>query len=166
MREYKLIVAGGQDFDDYQKLTQELMAIADEAGDRYAISIVSGMVKGADALGHRFAKAHGVTCYEFPADRSVGRNAGFVRKLRMGEFSDGLLAFWDGQSKGTAHMIQIMRAMGKPVHVVHYGERKDAEAGAPAPAQASEAEAKEETVPPWEGADELKEAREAALNLQ
>lgn len=151
MKEYKLIVAGGRDFDDYLQLTQTLMSIADEAGDKFAISIVSGMAKGADALGYRFAKTHGVTCYEFPADWSVGKNAGYVRNQRMGEFADGLLAFWDGQSKGTAHMIRIMREMGKPVHVVHYGERKEAEAGAPAPAQASEALEREVVWTRWGG---------------
>jgi len=30
-----------------------------------------------------------------------------------------LIAFWDGRSAGTAHMVQCMRQLGKPVVVIH-----------------------------------------------
>ena len=174
MKEYKLIVAGGRDFNDAKLLSDTLHKVAEDAGERFAISVVSGMAPGADSLAYVFAKSLGITCYPFPAQWSThGKQAGPIRNKQMAEFSDGLLAFWDGKSKGTEHMIEIMRAMGKPVHVVKYGHEEAAEA-APAAAEASEVpEAQEEaqtgqeslpdSTPPWEGFDELAEQKQQIL---
>ena len=121
MQELKLIVAGGRDFHNYQLLTKVIMDLAlVEYADR-AISIVSGMAKGADSLGYMFAVENSVRKYSFPADwNKYGRSAGMLRNKEMGVFSDALLAFWDGQSKGTQQMIQYMGTLDKPVHVVRY----------------------------------------------
>lgn len=121
MTEFKLIVAGGRDFADYEKLSRVLFAMAEvELADK-AVSIVSGMAKGADALGVRFAKENSVTLYEFPAcwDK-YGKSAGYRRNDEMGNFADGLLAFWDGESKGTKNMIEFMKKLGKPTTVIRY----------------------------------------------
>lgn len=121
MNEFKLIIAGGRDFNDYGVLSREVFLLANVTYQAHTISVVSGMAPGADTLGHRFAKQHGLTVYEFPADwNRLGKRAGFMRNEDMGKFSDGLLAFWDGKSKGTAHMIQFMKSLGKPVHIVKY----------------------------------------------
>jgi YspA, cpYpsA-related SLOG family len=121
MKEFKLIVAGGRDFDDAEHLSRVLFAMADVEFADYAVSIVSGMARGADALGYQFAKANHITCYEFPANwNTYGKGAGPMRNKTMGHFSDGLLAFWDGKSKGTAHMITYMKTLGKPVTVIRY----------------------------------------------
>ena len=37
----------------------------------------------------------------------------------MAQAGDVLIACWDGQSPGTAHMIQCMEQLGKPVVVIH-----------------------------------------------
>lgn len=121
MKEYKLIVAGGRDFNDANLLSQTLMGLATEAGDEIQISIVSGMARGADMLGFQFAQQHQVQCHRFPADwNQHGKAAGFIRNKQMGDFADGLLAFWDGKSRGTAQMIEYMQALKKPVHIVRY----------------------------------------------
>ena len=124
MRELKLIVAGGRDFHDYQLLTKAIMDLAlVEYADR-AISIVSGMAKGADNLGYLFAVENNVSDYTFPADwNRYGRSAGMIRNKEMGNFADALLAFWDGASKGTQQMIQYMGSLNKPVHIVRYCPR-------------------------------------------
>ena len=85
-----------------------------------AVSIVSGMARGADTLGYLFAMSHNVVTYKFPADWDrYGKSAGYMRNREMGLFADGLVAFWNG-SKGTQHMIQYMGTLGKPVHIVKY----------------------------------------------
>lgn len=119
--EYKLIVAGSRDFNDYALLSRVLIAMADVEFADKALSIVSGMARGADDLGYRFATEHGVTLYKFPANWSgLGKRAGFIRNTQMGNFSDGLLAFWDGQSNGTRHMVDYMHQLKKPVHIINY----------------------------------------------
>lgn len=121
MTELKLIVAGGRDFNDYQMLVRELTTLAEGTYANRAISIVSGVARGADALGAHFAKEHNVKLYEFPAEWDrYGKLAGFIRNEQMGNFADALLAFWDGESSGTKNMIHFMRASGKPHHVFHY----------------------------------------------
>lgn len=121
MKEFKLIVAGGRDFCDYQLLSDTLFNMSSGIYVDYAISIVSGMANGADALGYRFAKEHQVEVYAYRADwDKYGKRAGFVRNEQMGDFSDGLLAFWDGKSRGTKHMIDYMVRLNKNVHVIEY----------------------------------------------
>lgn len=120
MNEFKLIVAGGRDFNDYGKLHRVLFAIADVEFADHDVSIVSGMARGADALGAHFARTNGVKLYEFPADwDKYGKRAGYVRNAQMGDFADGLVAFWCG-SNGTGHMIQYMKNLDKFVLVINY----------------------------------------------
>lgn len=121
-QEFKLIVAGGRDFSDRQLLKKTILALANGGElDAYNVSIVSGMAPGADRLAYEFAKENGVVCHEFPADWNThGKAAGFKRNADMGKFADGLLAFWDGESPGTGHMVRYMRGLNKPVFIVSY----------------------------------------------
>lgn len=122
MKEYKVIVAGGRDYMDAAEMLGHMWdadAAAKERGMH--IAIVSGMARGADLLGRALALEHGAKVYEFPADWDrYGKSAGFKRNEQMAQFADALLAFWDGSSRGTAHMIETMRKAGKPVQVVRY----------------------------------------------
>ena len=121
MNEFKLIVAGGRDFNDEQLLIIELMNLVDNELTNETVSIVSGMAKGADWLAYKFCMENQVKCYEFPADwDKYGKSAGFKRNDEMAKFSDGLLAFWDGESRGTKHMVYTMQSLGKPVWIVNY----------------------------------------------
>lgn len=121
MQEFKLIVAGGRDFTDYEKAKEEIIRLAEGELGPFAVSIVSGMARGADALAVRFAREMNIRLHEFPADwSSHGKAAGFMRNKEMAEAADGLLAFWDGHSRGTQHMIQTMEQMGKPVRIIRY----------------------------------------------
>lgn len=121
MDEFKLIVAGGRDFLDYIKASEEIHRLADNELKERAVTLVSGMARGADALAVRFAREHNVKLYEFPADWNIhGKRAGFMRNEDMAKFADGLLAFWDGQSRGTQHMINTARRLGLSVRVINY----------------------------------------------
>lgn len=121
MDEFKLIVAGGRDFTDAKMLDKAILDLAEGEYADKAISIVSGMARGADMLGYMFAVNHNVVVYQFPAEwDKYGKRAGFIRNKQMGDFADGLLAFWDGSSKGTKQMIEYMQSLQKPVHIVRY----------------------------------------------
>lgn len=121
MDEFKLIVAGGRDYRDFARVETEIRALADNELKDYAVSIVSGMAQGADRLAWQFAKNMDVRVYEFPADWGThGKAAGHIRNRAMAEFAHGLLAFWDGQSRGTANMIDTMANMGKSVRTIRY----------------------------------------------
>ena len=110
----KLIIAGSHSFRDYQLLCQTL------APDKHRITqVIIGGARGADRLGIRWALSHSVRLRGFPADwERFGKSAGVRRNFQMAQAGDMLLAFWDGQSPGTAHMVQCMRQLGKPVVVI------------------------------------------------
>ena len=73
--------------------------------------------RGADRLAATWAKRHGVTLREYPADwKHEGRAAGIRRNARMHdtERPDYVVAFPGG--RGTAHMVRYARRRGTPVH--------------------------------------------------
>ena len=87
--------------------------------DQDDIQIVSGTARGVDQAGERYAASRGLDCVRFPADwEKYGRRAGYLRNCQMAENADALVAFWDGQSRGTKHMIEIAKARGLAVRIV------------------------------------------------
>ena len=121
MSDFKLIVAGGRDYEDYMTLQLVLLGLVESLPGDHEVSIVSGMARGADRLGALFAEEYHVPLFKFPADwEAHGKRAGFIRNNEMAQASDGLVAFWDKKSRGTAHMIATMQKLGKMVHVVNY----------------------------------------------
>ena len=113
----KLIIAGSRRFTDSQHLCQVL------APDRQRITqVLTGGTRGTDRLGYRWAVKHVVKHRLFRADwERYGRAAGVHRNHEMAMAGDVLLACWDGQSPGTAHLIQCMRRLGKPMVVIFVG---------------------------------------------
>jgi hypothetical protein len=85
---------------------------------------MSGHAKGADLLGEQFANEQGLTLEVYPANwKSHWRSAGFKRNELMGDIANGLIAFWDGRSHGTKHMIEYAKSKGLNVHVFHYNNK-------------------------------------------
>ena len=114
----KVIIAGGRNFDDFDKLRQ----VCDEfLKDQINIEIVSGAYKGADLLGERYAAERHHPIKQFPANwRRYGKSAGLKRNTEMADYADALIAFWDGESKGTKHMIELATLAGLKVKVLYF----------------------------------------------
>ena len=114
----KVIIAGGRDFTDYNKLCQ----VCDEfLKDQIKIEIVSGAYKGADLLGERYASERNHPIKQFPADwRQYGKSAGQKRNAEMANYANLLIAFWDGKSKGTKNMIDLATQAGLKVKVLYF----------------------------------------------
>ena len=119
--DYRVIIAGCRDFDDYALLKERCNDYLCEKMETLNVIIVSGHASGADALGERFAEEHGLQCEIHPADwGKYGRSAGPIRNAEMAEVSDALIAFWDGQNPGTRSMIELARKKGLQVSVVYF----------------------------------------------
>ncbi len=117
----KVIIAGCRDFDDYEMLKEYVDHILQNVSKKEDIEIVSGGARGADALGERYAKEHGYKLTVFPADwDKYGRAAGPKRNEKMGDYADALIAFWDGKSRGTRHMIEYAEAKSLKVRVKRF----------------------------------------------
>lgn len=70
--------------------------------------IISGGARGADKLGEQWAREFSKELRIMPADwDNFGKRAGYVRNEEMAKVATHLVAFWDGASKGTAHMLNL-----------------------------------------------------------
>ena len=130
MKELSVLIAGSRDFNDYKLLKKSAIEIITKKTMLPDLTrIISGGARGADTLGERFANEMGLEISRFIPDwDGLGKRAGYVRNAEMAKFAveDGnygvLIAFWDGQSRGTKHMIDLAKRYGLEVHVVNYKE--------------------------------------------
>lgn len=121
----KIIIAGSRGFSNYSKLERQVdLVLAELSEDEKAdLEIQSGGAVGADKLGEDYAKNHGIPCRVHPADwETYGTAAGFVRNEAMAKVAEGgiLIAFWDGVSRGTKHMIAISKRHNIKAYVIRY----------------------------------------------
>lgn len=115
----RLLIAGSRNFIDYATLYRELQPIQKEITE-----IISGGARGADKLGECYANLNNIPIKIFPANWSLGKQAGMLRNVDMGEYCDRAILFWDGKSKGTKHMIDILNKNNKPYKVIYFKEEK------------------------------------------
>lgn len=118
---FKLIIAGGRDFRDYNLLCDKCDRLLAHKRNTHNIVIVSGTARGADQLGERYAVEKGYPILRYPAnwDRD-GNAAGPIRNKHMAESADALVAFWNGKSRGTANMIALARKRNIQIRIVNY----------------------------------------------
>ena len=125
MDKFSVIIAGSRDFSDYELLTIVCDHMLSEKIKTNNIVIISGGARGADSLGERYAKERGFELEIHPADWDrYGKSAGYRRNKEMAESADACICFWDGESRGTKHMIDIATDKGLKLKVVNYGSKK------------------------------------------
>ena len=119
-----LAIVGSRTFDNYEMLTSKIDEIC--ANNNIEIGkIVSGGARGADRMGERFAKERGIETLIFPAEwNKYGKRAGFIRNETIIDNCDICIAFWDGESRGTKHDIDLCKQKGKVCYVVYFGTDK------------------------------------------
>lgn len=120
----KIVIAGSRNFNNYDFLENKINELIKNKQIDIT-EIVSGKAKGADFLGEKYASLNNISIKEFPANWNLyGKKAGFLRNQEMGNYADVLIAFWDGNSKGTKHMIDYMKSLKKQVFVFNFKEQK------------------------------------------
>jgi len=112
----KIAIIGSRTFNDYELLVSTMESYKD-----YISVIVSGGAKGADSLGERWAKENNIeTDIYYPDWDKYGKKAGFLRNKQIVENSDGVIAFWDGESKGTQHSFRLCDELEIPIKIVKF----------------------------------------------
>jgi len=120
----RVIIAGSRGFNDYELLTKKCDEIIyNEIAED--LEFICGMARGADLLGKKYADQWGYIVKQFYPDwDKYGKSAGYRRNEEMAiyakEDNGVLIAFWDGISKGTKHMINLANKHGLRVYVVKY----------------------------------------------
>lgn len=113
---FKVIIAGGRDFNDYDLLRDKCNNLLQHS---YNIQIISGCAKGADTLGEKYAIERGYSIKKFPADwDQFGKRAGFIRNKQMAEYADALILFWDGKSAGSKLMKKLAEENNLKIRII------------------------------------------------
>jgi predicted Rossmann fold nucleotide-binding protein DprA/Smf involved in DNA uptake len=123
----KVAVIGSRSFSDREKLYSVLTK------NKAKIKlIVSGGARGADTLATQWATDYGVPYLVFPAlwrnpeTLAFDRGAGMRRNRLIVEYSDVVIAFYDGSSKGTANSIEIAKQLNKPLKIILFESVQEA----------------------------------------
>ena len=104
----RTIIAGSRD-----KVTLKDIELAMTVCGWVPSCIISGTARGADTFGEQWGEARGITIYQFPAEwDKYGKSAGYKRNENMAKHAQALVAIWDGESRGTKHMIDIAKKEG------------------------------------------------------
>ena len=81
--------------------------------------IVSGGAVGVDTIAANYAKENGLKLTVFLPDYNrYGRGAPIVRNKEIVDYSDKVLIFWNGESKGTLSVIKYAEKTGKPSEII------------------------------------------------
>jgi hypothetical protein len=122
MKPNRIIIAGGRDFNDYDRLCafMDQWTLDNDMGPDNT-DFISGAAAGADWFGELWATSRGYKVMLFPANwTDHGKAAGYIRNKQMADEATGLVAWWDGTSRGTSHMISVMSGRGLPIHIERY----------------------------------------------
>ena len=77
--------------------------------------LVSGGAKGIDACARDYAKSSGIALSEYlPEYSHYGKYAPLERNKRIVSCADFVIAFWDGESRGTKFVVDLCRKQQKP----------------------------------------------------
>lgn len=125
MKEFRVIIAGGRDFTDYAILERKMDHLLSRIAE--PIVIICGKARGTDTLGEQYARNRGYQVREFPANWDLyGKKAGYIRNEEMAKNADALVAFWDGESRGTKHMIDLAQKYELMIRIQRYKKNNSA----------------------------------------
>ena len=120
----RLIIAGSRGFATEKHYTL-LKEHCNKFLEQYEeIIVICGGATGADSLGKKWAEENNLSIEMFiPEWHKDGRynpSAGLSRNRLMAKSADRLIAFWDGQSRGTENMINNAVDYNLDFSVVEY----------------------------------------------
>lgn len=131
----KVVVAGSRTIKSYIYISKLLNNLYEDKGVEIT-ELVCGMAHGVDIMAKLWADHNNIPVNSFPADWGnlttrgaiVKRNkhgipynvkAGYQRNIKMLNYAECLVAIWDGNSRGTAHIIDEAKARKITVYIYH-----------------------------------------------
>jgi predicted Rossmann fold nucleotide-binding protein DprA/Smf involved in DNA uptake len=117
----KIAVIGSRDFKSDKHYEFMVSTLGSFGFDKDGNEIVSGGAKGADTLAKYFSEDADLGYKEFAPDwEKHGKGAAFIRNRQIVEYSDFIVCYWDGTSKGTENSISMARELGKPTLIFYF----------------------------------------------
>lgn len=120
---FYLLIVGSRTYTNYTDFYTHTMKLISRVKEK-GIVVVSGGAYGTDKMAERFAKENGFEFKEFKADWGVGNSGGYERNKKMHQYiasfkNRGVIAFWDGKSKGTKHSFNLAKQFENPIRIIY-----------------------------------------------
>ena len=116
----KVAIIGSRSINHYYWFTIK-MADLIRVHQIFITEIISGGALGVDMMAAKYAQFNNIPVTEIEPDWNThGKSAGFIRNKTIIEQCDMALIFWDGESKGTKHGINLCKKLVKPYHLINY----------------------------------------------
>ena len=127
----KLAIVGSRSITDWEWFHEELNGHLVNTPSffkgavPYKLSVLSGGAKGIDTMAKKWAEIHEVDFYLFEPYHLVDKvdfspKYFFARNRQIARNCDEMVVFWDGESKGTLHILEYAKKIGKKVTVIRY----------------------------------------------
>lgn len=116
----KLAVVGSREFPDAaERVFAYINAYVDRLTPFEDLDIISGGARGVDHAAWEAANKLRLDIVEYKANWSqFGKAAGFIRNEDIIRHADAVVAFWDGESRGTKNSIDWALRLKKRLEVV------------------------------------------------
>ena len=119
--ERRLLVCGSRTITDKNWIYSQIESYWYEHLACYSDPImIEGAARGVDLIAKAYAVENDWKIEEYPADWSIGRQAGILRNIKMYKNTDEVLVLWDGNSRGTKHTIGLCEKGNKPYTIIIY----------------------------------------------
>jgi hypothetical protein len=129
---YRVVIAGSRSLKDYVPVAAALDALL--RPEKGMLEVVHGGGGGVDTWAGRWARERGLPVTVMPAPWHVlqgphvmrrtnrvghvfNASAGLDRNLNMVMYANRVIALWDGNSRGTRHLITLAKLLNRPVTV-------------------------------------------------
>lgn len=118
-------VVGSRSFNNYPFLKRVLDRFILNTDDG-RVAIVSGGADGADTLAEQYCKENNIipVIFEPEWNKYPGKSAAAIRNQKIVDYSDFIIAFWNGKSKGTKMTIDFARKANKEV-LIYWDDRHE-----------------------------------------
>jgi hypothetical protein len=118
INESNLAIIGSRTFNNYSYAKKEILNILQK--NKIPITkIISGGANGVDKIAEIFASKYNIPIEVItPNWEKEGKQAGVIRNTDIIKKSDYVIAFWDGESKGTLDSINKAKKLNKKIFII------------------------------------------------
>ena len=109
-------ILGSRDFNNYELLKNRIDKILI---DKNVEQLISGGANGTDKLAEKYASDNNYQIKVIKPDWKKGKWAGLERNSEIIEQSDIVIAFWNGISRGTFHIINKTEKLNKQLYIIN-----------------------------------------------
>lgn len=118
-------IIGSRSITSYDRVQAQIRSVIyNVTDDGEPVVVVTGGAKGVDTIAERIADEDGYDKIVFRPYFQCDDTADYdprhyhVRNRQIIQNSDGMIAVWDGESRGTASVIKRAQRMGVPIQVI------------------------------------------------